>query len=400
MRIAHINIWYSKGFGYTENMLPKALARLGHEVHLITTNTQIYWYESMYKDVYEPMLGPGITSCDTFEENNVIIHRLPFYLFCPFKSKFHQFEQFGMMGIYQLLERIKPDVIQTQGINLISTFYAARYAKRNKIRLYTENHIHKSVFNPGNKNIRQLYNFINPFLHEINRNTTKCFPISSDAAELCYKFYKVPKKKIIIQSLGVDTDMFFYKDHLKKDDLSNSLRHKLGIKEEDIIAIYTGRFTEEKNPLCLAKAIDALSKEGFPFKGLFIGKGEPEYSDLIKECEGCFIIDFLPHNQLPQYYWSSDIGVWPREESTSQLDAMACGLPLILSNRIEVHERIEGNGYLYDEGDFSDLKNNLLNLIDKNKRKKLGQFGSEKVRKYFSWNAIANSRIGYYKGIS
>ena len=35
MKIVHINIWYSSGFGYTENMLPKALAEEGHEVHLI-----------------------------------------------------------------------------------------------------------------------------------------------------------------------------------------------------------------------------------------------------------------------------------------------------------------------------------------------------------------------------
>ena len=123
MVIAHINIWYSSGFGYTENMLPKALAKQGHEVHLITSNTQIYWYEPMYKEVYEDRLGPSITAANTFQENGVTIHRLPFFRFCPFKSTIHQFEQFGIHGIYQMLEKIKPDVIQCQGINLYTTFF-------------------------------------------------------------------------------------------------------------------------------------------------------------------------------------------------------------------------------------------------------------------------------------
>jgi len=32
MRIAFVSSYFSEGMGYTENMLPKALALLGHEV--------------------------------------------------------------------------------------------------------------------------------------------------------------------------------------------------------------------------------------------------------------------------------------------------------------------------------------------------------------------------------
>lgn len=397
MKIAHINIWYSSDFGYTENMLPKALARLGHEVHLITSNTQIYWYEPLYKEVYEKRLGPGITAAHTFEENGVIIHRLPHFLFCPFKSKFHQFEQFGIHGIYQLLEKIKPDVIQSQGINLYTTFYAARYAKKNNIKLFTENHIHKSVFNPRYKVFKSLYNYINPFLTIINNQTELCFPIAKDAEELCRSYYKLPKNKIQLQSLGVDTDLFKPFDRSKRDIKIQKLRTKFGFKELDIVVIYTGRFTEQKNPICLAKAINNLHNMGHrEFKCLFVGKGSKEYQQKILDCMGCSIIDFVKVSELPDFYALADIGVWPAQESMSQLDAMSTGLPLILSDTIEVTERIENNGFLYKDNNVEDLSDQLLKLKEAGLRFKLGEHGSKKVKDRFSWNSIAKARVVHF----
>lgn len=397
MKIAHINIWYSPGFGYTENMLPKALAEEGHEVHLITTNTQIYWYEKMYKEVYEDRLGPGITEARKFEENGVTIHRLPYFNFCPFKSKIHQFEQFGMQGVYQLLERLKPDVIQTQGINLYSTFYAARYAKANNIKLFTENHIHKSVFNPKYKKLKSIYNYVNPFLKTINRQTKLCFPIAKDAEDLCYNFYRLPKYKVKLESLGVDTNIFKWVDRENRKESIINLRSQLGFKKDDIVVIYTGRFTDQKNPLCLAKAISYLNSQGHTrFKGLFLGKGSKDYEKSIKNCKACTIRDFVAVDKLANYYALADIGAWPAQESMSQLDAMSTGLPLILSDTIEVLERIEGNGFLYKDNNEKDLATQLLKLKQQKLRIEFGKTGSNKVEINFSWRSIAKKRIEYF----
>lgn len=397
MKIVHINIWYSSGFGYTENMLPKALAEEGHEVHLITTNTQIYWYESMYKEVYEKRLGPGITAANKFNENGVTIHRLPYFKFCPFKSRFHQFEEFGMQGIYQLLVRLKPDVIQTQGINLYSTFYAARYAKANGIKLYTENHIHKSVFNPKNRRLKSIYNYINPFLNIIKHQTSICFPIAKDAEDLCCAYYRFPKAKIKLQSLGVDTSIFSWVNRDKRKASINNLRNELGFEAEDIVVIYTGRFTEQKNPLCLAKAIEYLHNEGYNmFKGLFLGKGSKAYENTIESYKACTIKDFVAVDKLADYYALADVGAWPAQESMSQLDAISTGLPLVLSDTIEVVERIEDNGFLYKDNDKIDLAKQLLKLKDKKLRMQLGEFGSKKVEAKFSWRYIAKKRIEYF----
>jgi len=105
---------------------------------------------------------------------------------------------------------------------------------------------------------------------------------------------------------------------------------------------------------------------------------------------------FVPVRDLPPFYWAADIGVWPTQESTSQLDAAACGLPLILSNRIEVLERVDGNGFTYEEGDAADLACRIEALRDPMRRARMGAIGCAKVRDRFSWELIAQRRLADY----
>lgn len=41
MQIAIVSDWFSEKMGYAENFLPKAMASLGHEVHLVTLKNLI-----------------------------------------------------------------------------------------------------------------------------------------------------------------------------------------------------------------------------------------------------------------------------------------------------------------------------------------------------------------------
>jgi glycosyltransferase involved in cell wall biosynthesis len=231
----------------------------------------------------------------------------------------------------------------------------------------------------------------------INKTTSLCYPIAEDAAEIAMSYYRVPERKIKIQSLGVDTELFFPVQGTKQIAERKRIREKFGFAETDIVCVYTGRFTKDKNPHCLAKAIDILVTEGMNFKGLFVGSGSKEDIEFIQQLNGCKVEDFVPVKELPAYYLAADIGVWPREESTSQLDAAACGLPLVLSNRIKVVERVEGNGLLYKEGDAHDLSETLKKLKDASARKKMSLVGVEKIFKDFSWETIALKRVSDYK---
>ncbi len=161
-----------------------------------------------------------------------------------------------------------------------------------------------------------------------------------------------------------------------------------------MLCIYTGRFTPGKGPLVLAKAIDALVSRGEPFEALFMGNGEQ--SEEIKKCKGCTIHAFVPYHELPKYYAIADIGVWPRQESTSMIDAAACGLPIIISDKVQAKERVEDNGLTYIENDVDDLVRVLLKMKDAGLRKKLSETGIKKIQEHFSWDLIASGRVRDY----
>jgi glycosyltransferase involved in cell wall biosynthesis len=67
----------------------------------------------------------------------------------------------------------------------------------------------------------------------------------------------------------------------------------------------------------------------------------------------------VPNSELVGYYSAADVGVWPLECSIGMQEAMSCGLPVIISDKIGAPERISnGNGLAYREGDIEDLAKN------------------------------------------
>lgn len=389
--------------GYAENFLPRALAKLGNDVHVVTSTAQVYYNSPDYEKTYKEHLGSAIVSEGVKKIDGFTLHRLPFREVK--KSFLNPFGFFGihLVGLYDYLTKLKPDVIQVFNIDEFATFEAAQYSKNNNIKFFTESHVHASVLQVNGKYDfkTKLMRYANKFrssLQVINETTQKCFPIAADVADIATTFYQVPKDKVKIQSLGVNTDLFKPIESEDEEKERNQLRQKLGFGANDIVAIYTGRFSASKSPNVLADAIQLLQEKDIHFKGLFLGNGTDEEKKQLSSKIGCFVHPFVSVNELPKYYRATDIGVWPREESTSQLDAAACGLPLILSDQIKVLERIDGNGLLFQEGNAKDLAEKILSLKDKELRNKMGLRSIENVLQKFSWDKIAEERFRDYSG--
>ena len=280
----------------------------------------------------------------------------------------------------------------------LNWLYAPYYLK---YKLFTECHQHSSVVRPHliDKNPfypKNLFYFISRTIPGkiINKFTSKCFPIAPDCAMVAYQFYGVSKEKIHLIPIGTDTDIFYPVDDANTSKENIYLRKSLGFQASDILCVYSGRFSNSKNPLLLARSIVNLQKKGLPFNALFIGDGIQKKA--IESCQGCKVISFVKYDQLPRYFRAADIGVWPTQESVSMLDALACGIPVIASSKIGDPYRIEGNGKLYNEGDIEHLTHILEELYNKNIRIELGKVGRQKMLSSYSWVSNAKKIIDIY----
>ena len=77
MRIAIVTDYYSYGMGYTENCLPKALSKLGHDVNVVASTLNIYGNLTNYRKTYEKFLGPAEQPSGTNQIDGYTVHRLP-----------------------------------------------------------------------------------------------------------------------------------------------------------------------------------------------------------------------------------------------------------------------------------------------------------------------------------
>jgi glycosyltransferase involved in cell wall biosynthesis len=394
MRIVLLNECFTKSMGYIENKLTKAFVRLGHEVHLVTSDLQVYHQIPEYSATYEKFQGSAIQPCGVEVWEGVSVHRLP-----------HQMPRgyVRLVGLWRYLKMLQPDIVQSVTAASWLPLEAALAQPYCGYLLFTGAHQTASIFSSEVKKSRRFS--LARLKSDIRRavpgrlvslRAEKCYAATSDCLYIAHKYYGVPESQLEMCPLGVDTDLFFPVDgNAELRAQREATRWRFGFGPEDIVCIYTGRMTNDKNPLCLARGVERLRSLGWPFRALFIGGG-PQ-AEKIQACDGSIIQGFVPNSELPTFYRAADIGVWPAYESMSMLDATACGLPIVVNHTLQATERFEGNGLTYQLGDTSSLAETLLRLRDVNLRATLGNFGAAKVAREFSWTAIACRRLRDYE---
>jgi glycosyltransferase involved in cell wall biosynthesis len=394
--VALLSEVFCQNMGYLENMLPVYLARLGIDVHVVTMGLQPYYQTKGCPEIYRGFAeewGASPRVLDTGK--GYTLHILPHRRVLGYMK---------MVGLGEKLRSLHPDIVQTTATIGWLPLQAALIKAVLDYKLFTGNHHHASVFPLANKRVYpwsleilrcRLTRTLPGWL--VSLCAEKCYAITPDCADIAARFFGVPREKIDICPLGVDTSMFAPILSQQELDARLALRGFLGFSPDEIVCVYTGRFTQDKNPLLLAAAIDRLQREGHPFRGLFVGNGEQ--SEAIQKCRGCVTHPFVPVHELGVLFRASDIAVWPTQESTSMLDAAACGLPIVVNHTMSATERIEGNGVTYQLNDCDDLSRVLLELRDANERHRLGFCGAEKIAREFSWNSVASRRLRDYHAV-
>jgi glycosyltransferase involved in cell wall biosynthesis len=140
-------------------------------------------------------------------------------------------------------------------------------------------------------------------------------------------------------------------------------RLKLGIEKDDFVILFTGKFIPVKRPLDLVKAYHGLDVRNKRL--LLVGDGilKEEILTYIAEhkIDGVHLAGFINQTELPKYYALADVLVLCSESETWGLsvnEAMACGVPVIVSDRVGCAEDLVKNGqngYIFPKGNVEAL---------------------------------------------
>jgi len=215
---------------------------------------------------------------------------------------------------------------------------------------------------------------------------------------------KVPEEKIEVIPFGVDTERF------NPNIDGSDIRKKLNIDEEDEVVISTRPFYNHYNISCLIRAIPLVLLRHKNVK--FIVKGSGPLANHLKSSaeklnvsSNIRFVGIVPYNEVSKYLSAADIYVSTcliDSTSVSLLEAMACGLPPVVTDIPGNREWIENgkNGLLFPPRNPKTLADKLIRLIeDKRSRESFGKKCVKIVKDRAMWEECVSKMETIYESL-
>jgi L-malate glycosyltransferase len=236
---------------------------------------------------------------------------------------------------------------------------------------------------------------------------------NQDGAEILrQRGYQGPIK--VMPQLGVDERIF-------TPTQQPELAAKLGIKLDEFVIGFVGRFVQEKGLLTLLDALANIKNKlkDKPWKLLLLGRG-PLQTELMNKAvennikERIILLESVSHEEVAKYINLMSTLILPSETTYNfktltsvgwkeqfghvLIEAMACQVPVIGSNSGEIPHVIGDAGLVFPEGDAKALANCLIQLMDNSEfADNLGQMGYQRVMAQYTNNALAKQQLEFYK---
>ena len=206
-------------------------------------------------------------------------------------------------------------------------------------------------------------------LRALFRNTSG-FMVSGALNADYYRHYGADRDHFFLLPWAVDNERFETASRFAPGE-REAMREHLGIRPEQTVFVFSAKLVERKDPMTLLRAFAQLPDRGRAAV-LFLGDG------LLRQPLETFARDhglanvhfagFVNQSELPKYYGMSDVFVLPSTYEPRGAvinEAMACGLPVIVTDRCGSIGDIvlEGeNAFVYPAGDANALAASMARL--------------------------------------
>ena len=191
------------------------------------------------------------------------------------------------------------------------------------------------------------------------------------------------------QPLGIDSSVF------RPQRGDDTLREYLGLDPDARLLVYAGRFTPEKK---LDVLIEAVRKLGDPYHLILVGGGAA-----LPPCERVTHIPFQrDQRQLARLLASCDLLVHPGDCETFGLivlEAMACGLPVVATNKGGVAELVDAETGILAEPNSVDSLAGAIDAIFERDLERMGQAARRKAVERYDWNEILPQVVKRYDAL-
>jgi len=362
---------------------------MGHEVTIITSN---YLYPSgAYSVLRRRFPSRQVASGDEMDDGVRVL-------------RLHSFEFAGRLwirGLAQSLREFDPHVIHCH--NLLQ-FHPPRVAwlrarGQSGAAIVVDDHMHSGFVRRSA--LGQLFYGTYRLVGQpiLARYVDRFSAIAEDTREYMRTECGV-KATIDLVPLGVEVDRLV-PDPIRRQQI----RDQLGLTALDLVFLYTGKVIPDKGVHLLVEAAGALQSEGRRVAVIVVGDADEAYERHLRSMSrrgssqvALHLIPSVENDRLPEWYGAADVGVWPRQESMSVFEAMAAGLPVVVSAASGLAHIVEqGRGLTYRPETATALANSLRGLTDPAVRDRFGREGRALAETELSWERSAERYLRIYR---
>lgn len=395
MKILHIIDYFQPQIGYQESHLARIQSEKGHEVRVISSNLYLHLYNNLSssESIFDSNKKKYETGINI--EEGIETLRLP-------TSGPILFNKPWIKDLEKSILDFNPDVIHIHGIISFTSLRVAKLKGKLKksTKLILDEHTTYDGISGSLASLFLYKVFKTFFIKLIKKNADKFVAVHEETKLFMSKMYGLELKDIEIIPLGCDTKNFKHDEYMMK-----RYREKFNIKSDEIVFCYVGKIVESKGVHIFINAAIDLINNGEKIKVLCVGSYDEKYLKKIKSkihrhrLEEYFIfLKAVPNKDLYKFYSVGNVGIWPKECSLTILEAISCGLPVIVSNKTGAPERVVENftGFFYEEENLEDLKDKMIIYLNPKILKKMS-INSKKWIKKFDWEIISKDFEELYK---